>query len=46
VTPKIQEDSMGKLFLSCLDTEYYLHSWPLQVGVLLDARRLTPGLTQ
>ncbi len=34
-------DSVGELFLSCLDTEYYLHGWPLLVGVLLDARR--PG---
>jgi hypothetical protein len=24
-----------------VDTEYYLHGWPLKVGVLLDARR--PG---
>jgi hypothetical protein len=34
-------DSVGELFLSCLDTEYYLHGWPLELGVLLDARR--PG---
>jgi hypothetical protein len=44
-------DSIGELFLSCLDTEYYLHGWPLQVGVLVDARRpghvlgLIPGAT-
>lgn len=36
-------DSIGELFLSCLDTEYYLHGWPLAAGVLLDARR--PGQT-
>jgi hypothetical protein len=34
-------NSVGELFVSCVDTEYYLHGWPLQVGVLLDARR--PG---
>jgi hypothetical protein len=34
-------DSVGELFLSCIDTEYYLHGWPLRAGVLLDARR--PG---
>jgi hypothetical protein len=34
-------DSVGELFLSCVDTEYYLHGWPLQAGVLLDARQ--PG---
>jgi hypothetical protein len=32
---------LGELFLSCVDTEYYLHGWPLATGVLLDARR--PG---
>jgi hypothetical protein len=31
-------DSLGELFLSCVDSEYYLHGWPLAVGVLLDAR--------
>jgi hypothetical protein len=35
------KDSLGELFLSCVDTEYYLHGWPLAAGVLLDARR--PG---
>ena len=30
--------SLGELFLSCADTEYYLHGWPLETGVLLDAR--------
>jgi hypothetical protein len=30
--------SLGELFLSCVDTEYYLHGWPLATGVLLDAR--------
>jgi hypothetical protein len=37
------EDSVGEVFLSCLDTEYYLHGWPLQTGILLDARY--PGRT-
>jgi hypothetical protein len=39
ISPAI--DSTGELFLSCLDTEYYLRGWPLDIGVLLDARR--PG---
>ena len=34
-------DSLGELFESCVGAEYYLHGWPLAVGVLLDARR--PG---
>jgi hypothetical protein len=34
-------NSLGALFLSCVDTEYYLHGWPLATGLLLDARR--PG---
>jgi hypothetical protein len=34
-------DSVGELFLSCINTEYYLHLTPLSVGVLLDARH--PG---
>jgi hypothetical protein len=34
-------DSLGELFLSCVDTEYYLHGWPLAAGLLLDAGR--PG---
>lgn len=33
--------SLGELFLSCVDAEYYLHGWPLATGVLLDAHR--PG---
>ncbi len=33
--------SLGELFESCVGAEYYLHGWPLAVGVLLDARR--PG---
>ena len=33
--------SLGELFESCVGEEYYLHGWPLAVGVLLDARR--PG---
>jgi hypothetical protein len=28
---------IGRAFLSCADTEYYLHNWPLDAGVLLDA---------
>lgn len=38
---KPAENSLGELFVSCVDTEYYLHGWPLGTGVLLDARR--PG---
>ena len=34
-------DSVGELFMSCLDAEYYLHGWPLAFGVLVDAR--APG---
>jgi hypothetical protein len=34
-------DSQGELFLSCIDTEYFLHGWPLQAAALLDARH--PG---
>jgi hypothetical protein len=34
-------DSIGELFLSCINTEYFLHRWPLVAAVLLDARR--PG---
>jgi hypothetical protein len=33
----------GQLFLSCVDTEYFLHGWPLDAAILLDARR--PGQT-
>jgi hypothetical protein len=33
----------GQLFLSCVDTEYFLHGWPLDTAILLDARR--PGQT-
>jgi hypothetical protein len=36
-------DAEGELFLSCVDTEYFLHGWPLDSAILLDARR--PGLT-
>jgi hypothetical protein len=32
---------VGELFLSCVDTEYYLHGWPLDAAVLLDGRQ--PG---
>jgi hypothetical protein len=34
-------DALGEVFLSCVDAEYYLDGWPLQVGVLLDGHR--PG---
>jgi hypothetical protein len=27
----------GPAFLSCIDTEYHLHGWPLQAMILLDA---------
>lgn len=33
--------SEGEVFVSCIDTEYYLHGWPLEVAVLLDAAQ--PG---
>jgi hypothetical protein len=33
--------SEGEVFLPCIDTEYYLHGWPLEVAVLLDAAQ--PG---
>lgn len=32
---------VGRAFLSCIDTEYYLHNWPLDVAILLDAEH--PG---
>jgi len=35
------KDSVGEVFLSCIDAEYYLHNWPLEVAVLLDGRH--PG---
>ena len=34
-------DALGEVFVSCIDAEYYLHGWPLQVAVLLDGRQ--PG---
>jgi hypothetical protein len=33
--------SAGRAFFSCIDTEYYLHGWPLVAAILLDAAR--PG---
>jgi hypothetical protein len=36
-------DALGEEFLSCVDAEYYLKGWPLQVGVLLDGHQ--PGQT-
>jgi hypothetical protein len=32
---------VGRAFFSCIDTEYYLHRWPLDVAILLDAEQ--PG---
>jgi hypothetical protein len=32
---------VGRAFFSCIDTEYYLQNWPLDVAVLLDAQH--PG---
>jgi hypothetical protein len=32
---------VGRAFFSCIDTEYYLHGWPLDAAILLDAER--PG---
>ena len=34
-------DALGEVFVSCVDTEYYLDGWPLQAAVLLDGHR--PG---
>jgi hypothetical protein len=34
-------DAEGELFLSCVDTEFYLHGWPLDAAVLLNAEH--PG---
>jgi hypothetical protein len=34
-------DALGEVFLSCVDAEYYMDGWPLQVSVLLDGHR--PG---
>ena len=34
-------EALGQVFVSCIDSEYYLHGWPLQAGVLLDGHR--PG---
>jgi hypothetical protein len=28
---------VGRAFFSCMDTEYYLHGWPLKAAILLDA---------
>jgi hypothetical protein len=42
---------VGRSFFSCIDTEYYLHHWPLDAAILLDAARpgappaAIPGLT-
>lgn len=34
---------MGRAFFSCIDSEYYLHDWPLETAILLDAQH--PGST-
>jgi hypothetical protein len=34
---------IGRAFFSCVDTEYYLHGWPLETAILLDAQH--PGST-
>jgi hypothetical protein len=34
---------IGRAFFSCIDTEYYLHNWPLDGAILLDASH--PGRT-
>jgi hypothetical protein len=42
---------VGHAFFSCIDTEYYLHNWPLDAAILLDASHPgtapapIPGLT-
>jgi hypothetical protein len=33
---------IGRGFFSCIDTEYYLHKWPLDAAILLDAAH--PGV--
>ncbi len=32
---------IGRAFFSCADSEYYLHNWPLETAILLDAQH--PG---
>ena len=34
---------IGRAFFSCADTEYYMHNWPLETAILLDAQH--PGRT-
>jgi len=34
---------IGRAFYSCIDIEYYLHNWPLETAILLDAQH--PGST-
>jgi hypothetical protein len=42
---------IGRSFFSCIDTQYYLHHWPLDAAILLDAAdpgappAAIPGLT-
>jgi hypothetical protein len=46
------ERIVGRAFYSCIDTEYYLHKWPLDAAILLDAQHpgstpaAIPGLTR
>lgn len=42
-TPPYPGRIVGRAFASCIDTEYYLHNWPLDVAILLDAQQ--PGRT-
>jgi hypothetical protein len=35
------EQIIGRAFFSCVDNEYYLHNWPLETAILLDAQH--PG---
>jgi hypothetical protein len=40
VAPSIRpypQSIIGRAFFSCVDTEYYVHNWPLETAILLDA---------
>ncbi len=51
ITPYPQR-IIGRAFYSCIDTEYYVHHWPLETAILLDAQHpgstpaAIPGLTR
>ena len=32
-------ETLGQVFVSCIDTEYWMDGWPFQAGVLLDGHR-------